>query len=75
MKRTLIISLIDGTKHEHDLAPIAKHLPINAPATHQDYKNICIQTGMSGFFRTENETSLDYVPPALITGIQIKFEN
>ena len=84
MKKTLIITLMDGRVITPDFNKIVGMLPgvqgpngmlIGAPADHPIYIQLCQGIAVNGYIDDgASDTEMTYITPANIKSVKIKFE-
>jgi hypothetical protein len=77
MKRKyLLITLIDGSEHEHDIENLANmvQVPIGAPASHQGYLTLAQLVATKGFCPSEKANPPTWIAPSQIKKVSIVIE-
>lgn len=73
MKKTLIITFVDGSKIEKDLMKEAAQFPVGTQANSMAYANLCEYIGSHGWIEEGNEKYLKVIPPSQIKSVEVVF--
>jgi hypothetical protein len=89
MKKELFVTMMDGTIVKKDLkdfiadmtttnrVPAAQRLPVNAPANHEIFKQLCAQVATTGLEKPDSDsaTQCGWITPANIKSVDVFFSN
>ncbi len=73
MKKTLVITLVDGRRLTSDLEKEASKLPIGSNANHQFYAGLCDFIGAHGWPEEGDSKYLKVIPPSQIKLLEVFF--
>lgn len=76
MKKTLIITLIDGREIRRDISAMNVNAPIGAPANDQSYALLCQMFCTNGYTDIDqvSDTLYTHIAPSQIKTVAVKFE-